>query len=133
MPLFGRRLYHRKEDDVKSDGDDTTYQIEHTGETFHSRELFEKVKKAYELERWTCECTWHSSMTHRDAFQSEVETRKTLSTLVPTYFNKTILEIVHHSESTLRPSIAIRTFRRRRSSGVKPLDKLAEEVSNVLG
>jgi len=113
MPLFNRRLYHRNENDEKSDGNDSTYSIEHTGETFQSRDLFEKVKKIYELERWTCQCTWRASLTHRDAFQSEIETRKSLSTLVPTYFNKTILEIVHHS--------------------VKPLDKLAEEVSNVLG
>lgn len=99
MPLFNRRLYHRNENDEKSDGNDSTYSIEHTGETFQSRDLFEKVKKIYELERWTCQCTWRASLTHRDAFQSEIETRKSLSTLVPTYFNKTILEIVHHSQS----------------------------------
>ncbi len=102
MPLFGRRLFHLNEDDLKEDNEqEQVYTIEHTGETFHNQKLYEKLKKVYELERWTCECTWRSSLTHKEAYESEVETRKTLSTIVPTYFNKTILDILHHSKKII--------------------------------
>ncbi|CAF0904755.1 unnamed protein product [Adineta ricciae] len=111
MPLFGRRLFHLNEDDTAEN--EEVFTIEHTGETFHSRSLYEKIKKVYEFERWTCECTWRASLTHRDAYESEIETRKSLKTIVPEYFHKTIFEIIHHN--------------------VKPLEKIAEEVSILLG
>lgn len=100
MPLFGRRLFHLNEDEHSKDEQeqDQTYTIEHTGETFHSRALFEKLTKAYELERWSCECTWRAALTHKDAYQSEMETRKSLPSIVPPYFNKTVFDVVHHSE-----------------------------------
>ena len=100
MPLFGRRLFHLNEDEHSKDEQeqDQSYTIEHTGETFHSRALFEKVTNAYELERWSCECTWRAALTHKDAYQSEMETRKSLPNLVPPYFNKTVFDVVHHSE-----------------------------------
>ncbi|CAF3935546.1 unnamed protein product [Rotaria sp. Silwood2] len=114
MPLFGRRLFHLNEDDLKDNNEqEQTYTIEHTGEKFHCKKLYEKLKKAYELERWTCECTWRAGLTHKEAYESEVETRKSLSTIVPNYFHKCIFDIIYHS--------------------VKPLEKLAEEVSILLG
>ncbi|CAF3551700.1 unnamed protein product [Rotaria sordida] len=117
MPLFGRRLFHlnNNNDDnnnLKQDNEEI-YTIEHTGETFHKRDLYEKLKKAYDLERWTCECTWRASLTHKEAYQSEIETRKSLSSIVPSYFYKPIFDIIYHN--------------------VKPLEKLAEEVSIILG
>ncbi|UJR27136.1 hypothetical protein I4U23_008435 [Adineta vaga] len=111
MPLFGRRLFHLNEDDKDENGE--TYTIEHTGEKFHSKTLYENLKKAYELERWSCECTWRAALTHREAYESEIATRKSLSTLVPEYFHKTIFDIIHHN--------------------VKPLEKLAEEASILFG
>ncbi len=98
MPLFGRRLFQRNADDVKEDDQEEIYTIEHTGEKFHSKTLYEKLKKVYELERWTCECTWRAGLTHKEAFQSECDIRKTLGTLVPSYFNKPIFDIVYHSK-----------------------------------
>lgn len=95
MPLFGRRLFQINEN-------------EHT-----NKDSQEKLQKIYELERWTCECSWKSGLTHKDACQSEQEIRQTLTTLVPEYFNKTVFEIIHHN--------------------VKPLEKVAEEISIVLG
>jgi len=97
MPLFGRRLFHRNEDDVKENHEDI-YTIEHTGEKFHSKILYEKLKKIYELERWTCECTWRAGLTHKEAYQSEIEIRKTLANVVPSYFNKPIFDIIYHSK-----------------------------------
>jgi len=100
MPLFGRRLFHLNEDELKEDNQQQhIYTIEHTGETFSNQKLYEKLKKVYELERWTCQCTWRAGLTHKDAYESEIETRKSLSTIVPNYFNKTIFDIIHHSKS----------------------------------
>jgi len=102
MPFIGRRLFHLNEDDVKTDNEhQEIYTIEHTGEKFHSNQLYEKIKKVYELERWTCECTWRAGLTHKEAYDSEVETRKSLLTLVPNYFNKSIFDIIHHSKSII--------------------------------
>ena len=101
MPLFGRRLFHFNEDDVKKIGQEHIYTIAHTGEKFHSKILYEKLKKVYELERWTCECTWRAGLTHKEAYQSENEIRKTSANIVPSYFNKPIFEIIYHSKRVL--------------------------------
>ena len=100
MPLFGRRLFLLGKNDANDDPEhQQIYTIEHTGETFRQAELYEQLKQIYELERWTCECTSRSALTHKDAHASEVETRKSLSTMVPEYFHKPIFDIVHHSKS----------------------------------
>lgn len=108
MPLYGRRLFDLSCQN-ESDG---LFRIEHTGQTFDRADIYEKFLQIYALERWTCECTWRASLTHAEAFQSEVEIRKTLTNLVPEYFYKPIFDVIHHN--------------------VKPLEKLAEEVSHVL-
>jgi len=97
MPLFGRRLFHLNQDDFK-DKTDEIYTIEHTGEILHNQVLYEKLNKIYQLERWTCECTWRAGLTHKEAYKSECEIRKTLSSLVPNYFNKPIFDIIYHSK-----------------------------------
>lgn len=97
MPLFGRRLFHFNRDDLKNNHEDI-YKIEHTNETFSNETLYENLKKIYQLDRWTCECTWRAGLKHQEAYQSEIDIRKTLTTLVPTYFNKPIFEIIYHSK-----------------------------------
>jgi len=100
MPLFGRRLFHLSEDDLKEDDQhDDIYTIEHTQERFHNRQLYDKLIQIYQLERWTCQCTWRAGLTHKEAYQSEIDTRKSLSTIVPDYFHKSIFEIIHHSKT----------------------------------
>ena len=101
MPLFGRKLFHLTEDDLKEEKDqdqEQIYTIEHTGERYHSQDLYQKLNKIYALERWTCECTWKAGLTHKEAHESEIETRQSLPTLVPDYFHKSIFEIIHHSK-----------------------------------
>ena len=95
MPLFGRRLFHLKQDDNNTE---QIYTIEHTGEVLYNEILFEKLKKIYQLERWTCECTWRAGLTHKEAYQSEIEIRKSLSSIVPSYFIKPIFDIIYHSK-----------------------------------
>jgi hypothetical protein len=100
MPLFGRRLFHLSDDDLKEDNQhDDIYTIEHTQERFHNRQLYDKLIQIYQLERWTCQCTWRAGLTHKEAYQSEIDTRKSLSTIVPDYFHKSIFEIIHHSKT----------------------------------
>ena len=106
MPLFGRRLFHLNQDDSK-DNNEQIYTIEHTGQRFNNQILYEKVKQAYELERWTCECTWRAGLTHKEAYQSEIEIRKTLSSIVPSYFNKPIFDIIYHSKKNISKNISI--------------------------
>ena len=102
MPLFGRRLFHFNYDNLKQDNhNNEIYKIEHTGEIFHHQDLYNKLKKAYELERWTCECTWRACLTHKQAYETEIEIRKSLSTIVPNYFNKPIFDIIYHSKFLL--------------------------------
>jgi hypothetical protein len=97
MPLFGRRLFQLNQDDFK-ENNEQIYTIEHTGEILHNQILYEKLKKIYHLKRWTCECTWRASLTHKGAYQSEIEIRKSLSSIVPNYFNKPIFDIIYHSK-----------------------------------
>jgi hypothetical protein len=104
MPLFGRRLFHRNEDDFK-ENNEQIYTIEHTGEILHQQNLYEKLKKVYQLERWTCECTWRAGLTHQEAYQSEIEIRRTLATIVPSYFNKPIFDIIYQSKRVFEKNI----------------------------
>jgi hypothetical protein len=101
MPLFGRRLFQLNQDDLKDNNNEQVYTTEHTGERFYNQILYEKLKKAYDLERWTCECTWRASLKHKEAYKSEIDIRKTLSTIVPSYFNKPIFDIIYHSKKDL--------------------------------
>lgn len=112
MPLFGRRLFHHPEDDIQKNAEAVST-IEHTEERFHNTDLYEKIKKIYALERWTCECTWRAGLTHEEAYQSEIDIRKSLPSIVPNYFHQTIFDIIYQN--------------------IKPLEKLAEEVSIILG
>ncbi|CAF0728357.1 unnamed protein product [Didymodactylos carnosus] len=113
MPLFGRRLFHLTPTEAQELCTDGQYVIEHTNQKFKNVKFYEKLKTAYELPRWTCECTWRPCLTHIEACDSENNVRKSLPSLVPSYYNKIILDIVHHN--------------------VKPLEKLAEEVSISIG
>lgn len=97
MPLFGRRLFHFNQDDSK-DNHEQIYKIEHTNESFSNENLYEKLNKIYQLERWTCECTWRAGLTHKEAYQSEIDIRKSLPGIVPNYFHKPIFEIIYHSK-----------------------------------
>ena len=95
MPLYGRKFFHLDRDE----NDATSFTVEHTQEKFHQQTVYEQVLKVYALERWTCQCTWRASLTHEQAYRSEIETRRSLPSLVPTYLHKPIFDIVHHSKS----------------------------------
>ena len=94
MPLYGRRLFHPPPS--QSQG---SFVIPHTGQTFEQADIYQKCVQIYALERWTCECTWRASLTHAEALRSEIDTRRTLTSLVPEHFYKPIFDVIHHSES----------------------------------
>lgn len=102
MPLFGRKLFIRNHNDDLKENSQEVYRIEHTGEQIYNRDLYEKLLKVYALERWTCECTWRAGLTHKEAFESEIQTRKSLESIVPSYFDKPIFDIIHHSKKIFR-------------------------------
>ena len=129
MPLFGRRLFQAPKDLPEENDREEIFRIEHTGEEFHSEEVYRKLTQVYGLERWTCECTWRASLTHGEAMKSERETRATLASLVPDHFHRPIFEVIHHSEFGDHPQGPAHLLS---LLDVKPLEKLAEEVSIVL-
>lgn len=108
MPLFGRKLvdFNRNE---YVDNPEENFFIHQTGEYIHNRILYDKLLKAYQLERWTCQCTWRAGLTHEEACLSEDDIRKTLDQLVPSYFHQTIFETIYHSKKTQNDFLRIET------------------------
>lgn len=54
--------------------------------------------KLYSDNIWTCQCTGHINLTHKEATESEAAARKTLKDSFSSIFEKPVLEEVHHSE-----------------------------------
>ena len=52
----------------------------------------------YEEKAWTCQCTGHINLSHKQALASEQEKMDVLKAKFPEYFEKPVLEIVHHSK-----------------------------------
>ena len=59
---------------------------------------YDKRVQLYKDEVWTCQCTGHINLTHEEAFKSEQEKFKILKDQFPQYFEKTVLELIHHSK-----------------------------------
>ena len=59
---------------------------------------YEKRRKMYAERQWTCQCTGHINLTHEEALRSEQENYELLSRKFPEYFEKPVLELVHHSK-----------------------------------
>lgn len=93
MPLYGRRLFEAPPSQTQG-----RFLIEHTGLRYDQADIYQKLLQIYALERWTCECTWKASLTHAEATQSEISTRKSLNDLVPNHLHKTIFHLIHHSQ-----------------------------------
>ena len=59
---------------------------------------YEKRLDLYKERTWTCQCTGHINLSHEQAWKSEQEKMDLLKKQFPEYFEKPVLEIVHHSE-----------------------------------
>ena len=59
---------------------------------------YEKKLCVYEAPLWTCQCTGHINLKHKEALQSEKDTRVQVKEKFPEVFEKAVLDTVHHCE-----------------------------------
>ncbi|XP_067654301.1 tyrosine-protein kinase BAZ1B-like [Haliotis asinina] len=101
MPLLGKKVFSclKPLNDIKAE--EAVFTIPHTKEQFRSKAEFEKRKDLYEERIWTCQCTGHINLTHEEAWNSEKAVQKTLKNQFASCYEKSVLEIVHHSTLSL--------------------------------
>lgn len=59
----------------------------------------------YRQSIWTCQCTGHTGLTHKEAWMSEAKVRVAAKTAVPLALQRPLLVLVHHSLSPLEQLI----------------------------
>ena len=59
---------------------------------------YEKQLSVYNDKVWTCQCTGHINLTHEEAWNSEKAVLKVVKSQFAKSYEKTVLEIVHHSK-----------------------------------
>ena len=59
----------------------------------------------YAQEIWVCQCTGHTGLTHKEAWDSEHKIRNMLEASFPEFLHKPILSAVHHCKF-LYPGLA---------------------------
>ncbi|KAM4699582.1 tyrosine-protein kinase BAZ1B [Discoglossus pictus] len=99
-PLLGRRPFPL----VKPLGDvngEEVYVIEHTKEAFRSKEEYEARMERYAERVWTCKSTGSLQLTHKEAWDEEQEVTELLKEEFPVWYEKPVLEIVHHNTISL--------------------------------
>ncbi|XP_046339571.1 tyrosine-protein kinase BAZ1B-like [Haliotis rufescens] len=101
MPLLGKKVFNclKPLNDIKAE--EAVFTIPHTKEQFRSKAEFEKRKDLYGERIWTCQCTGHINLTHEEAWNSEKAVQKTLKNQFAACYEKSVLEIVHHSTLSL--------------------------------
>uniref|UniRef100_A0A8C6J7N4 Tyrosine-protein kinase BAZ1B n=1 Tax=Melopsittacus undulatus TaxID=13146 RepID=A0A8C6J7N4_MELUD len=75
--------------------------IAHTQEAFRSREEYEARLERYSERIWTCKSTGSSQLTHKEAWEEEQEVAELLKEEFPIWYEKLVLEIVHHNTVSL--------------------------------
>ncbi|XP_039270961.2 tyrosine-protein kinase BAZ1B-like [Styela clava] len=101
MPLFGRHIFNGPVENVELDTAAETYTIPHTGEFFTSKEQYDDRVQLYNRKLWTCQCTGHINLTHKEALESEKSTREMLSKSFSDIYEEDVLRITHHSSDVL--------------------------------
>ncbi|XP_075871185.1 tyrosine-protein kinase BAZ1B isoform X2 [Nelusetta ayraudi] len=101
-PLLGRKPYPLTKPLAEPPGPgDEVYIIEHTKEAFRNKEEFEARLKKYDERIWTCKSTGSSQLTHKEAWEEEQEVTELLQEEYPQWFEKPVLEMVHHNTVSL--------------------------------
>ncbi|KAJ8266565.1 hypothetical protein GJAV_G00131950 [Gymnothorax javanicus] len=80
---------------------ETVYTIEHTKEAFRNKEEYEARLQRYEERIWTCKSTGSNQLTHKEAWEEEQEVTELLKEEYPLWFEKPVLEMVHHNTVSL--------------------------------
>ncbi|XP_060029466.1 tyrosine-protein kinase BAZ1B isoform X2 [Erinaceus europaeus] len=97
-PLLGRKPFPL----VKPPpGEEPLYTIAHTQEAFRTREEYEARLERYSERIWTCKSTGSSQLTHKEAWEEEQEVAELLKEEFPTWYEKLVLEMVHHNTASL--------------------------------
>ncbi|XP_014681000.1 PREDICTED: tyrosine-protein kinase BAZ1B-like isoform X2 [Priapulus caudatus] len=101
MPLLGKKLFVLKKTSSPKDDSKVVYVIQHTNEKFASEKEFNERVKLYNDKIWTCQCTGRVNLTHKQAMESEAAARLVLKESFSPVFEKPVLELSHHSTSSL--------------------------------
>ncbi|KAG5844490.1 hypothetical protein ANANG_G00163060 [Anguilla anguilla] len=80
---------------------ETIYTIEHTKEAFRNKEEYEARLQRYGERIWTCKSTGSNQLTHKEAWEEEQEVTELLKEEYPPWFEKPVLEMVHHNTVSL--------------------------------
>nr|XP_033487187.1 tyrosine-protein kinase BAZ1B [Epinephelus lanceolatus] len=101
-PLLGRKPYPLAKPLTEPPGPgEEVYIIEHTKEAFRNKEEYEARLKRYSERIWTCKSTGSSQLTHKEAWEEEQEVTELLQEEYPQWFEKPVLEMVHHNTVSL--------------------------------
>ncbi|KAJ8256724.1 hypothetical protein COCON_G00188760 [Conger conger] len=101
-PLLGRKPYPLVKPLTEPPGPgEEVYTVEHTKEAFRNKEEYEARLQSYGERIWTCRSTGSGQLTHREAWDEEQEVTALLQEEYPLWFEKPVLEIVHHNTISL--------------------------------
>ncbi|XP_068601500.1 tyrosine-protein kinase BAZ1B [Brachionichthys hirsutus] len=101
-PLLGRKPYPLAKPLAEPPGPgEEVYTIERTKEAFRNKEEYEARLKRYDERIWTCKSTGSSQLTHKEAWEEEQEVTELLLEEYPKWFEKPVLEMVHHNTVSL--------------------------------
>ncbi|XP_028564740.2 tyrosine-protein kinase BAZ1B [Podarcis muralis] len=75
--------------------------IAHTQEAFRTSEEYEARLEKYSQRIWTCKSTGSSQLTHKEAWEEEQEVAELLKEEFPVWYEKLVLEMVHHNTISL--------------------------------
>ncbi|KAF4071978.1 hypothetical protein AMELA_G00269060 [Ameiurus melas] len=101
-PLLGRKPYPLAKPPAEPPGPaEQLYIIPHTKEAFINKEEYEARMQRYSERIWTCKSTGSSQLTHLEAWEEEQEVTELLQEEYPVWFEKPVLEIVHHNTVSL--------------------------------
>ncbi|XP_036380882.1 tyrosine-protein kinase BAZ1B-like isoform X2 [Megalops cyprinoides] len=101
-PLLGRKPYPLVKPLAEPPGPgEDIYIIEHTKEAFRNKDEYEARLQRYGERIWTCKSTGSNQLTHKEAWEEEQEVTELLKEEYPPWFEKPVLEIVHHNTVSL--------------------------------
>uniref|UniRef100_A0A672IHP6 Tyrosine-protein kinase BAZ1B n=1 Tax=Salarias fasciatus TaxID=181472 RepID=A0A672IHP6_SALFA len=101
-PLLGRKPYPLVKPLAEPPGPgEEVYIIEHTKEAFRNKEEYEARLERYSERIWTCKSTGSNQLTHKEAWEEEQEVTELLQEEYNEWFEKPVLEMVHHNTVSL--------------------------------
>uniref|UniRef100_A0A8C8EVT5 Tyrosine-protein kinase BAZ1B n=1 Tax=Oncorhynchus tshawytscha TaxID=74940 RepID=A0A8C8EVT5_ONCTS len=101
-PLLGRKPYPLVKPLAEPPGpEEEVYIIEHTKEAFRNKDEYDARLQRYAERIWTCKSTGSNQLTHKEAWEEEQEVTELLQEEYPLWFEKPVLEMVHHNTVSL--------------------------------